>query len=385
LYFTPVSGFNQGFMGAFFVNYHVRSDSMARVRDALSPMVKSAAYVSPSKAGWVTVYEKSSDQQDDQIIRRIANELSTALKTAIVSFLVHDSDIFMYWLFQSGQLVDEFNSAPDYFKRAGKAEHARVRGNSDALLPLCVPGTTRDQVEAVLHPPEGQPLFAEDIVSDLAGLLGIDEARASLGFNYFDEEAEQNLPDAAEFEPVGKGAERKASGAEHGAEASPPSAFPIDQAHLSGAAPNPLAFAISMLAHGWDVHKQFVRFTPLPGVDVKVLRKQLDATFARTVAAVLKRVAAPGIPSLDELKAARDQGPDALAELVAKQLPDLLVEIGVGAASMQSPTFLEALLKQGLDPNIKDARGISAIQAAGVHGPHSEVCLVIKRFGPGKT
>ena len=375
-------------MGAFFVNYHVRTNAKGKVCVALGPLITTGAYVSPPKNGWVTVYEKSSDEQDDTIIRRIGSELSNALNTAVISFLVHDSDIAMYWLFQSGSLVDEFNSAPDYYKKAGKAERARTRGNADALLPLCVPGTTREHVDAALHPPEGHRLMAEDIVSDLAELFGIDDSRVHLGFNYFEDEGEESLPDAVEFDPVGKEAQRKEPRED---------SAPIEQAedidpesrgrslHQALGAPSPLAFAISMLAHGWDVHKQFGQMIPMPGLDPVALLKQFEATFARTAGSILKRVTTPGTPTLDELKAARDKGPDALADLVAKRLPDLLVEIGVGAASMQSPTFLEALLKQGLDPNIKDARGISASFAASVHGERSEVYQVIKRFDAGKS
>jgi hypothetical protein len=362
-------------MGAFFVNFQVRSDSTAKVRDALVPIVRTGAFVSPSKNGWVTVYEKSSDDQDDEVVRRIGSELSKVLNTAIVSFMVHDSDIALYWLFQCGKLVDEFNSAPDYYEKASKAERARTRGNADALLPLCVAGTTREQVDAVLHPAEGNPVFAEEIVSDLAGLLGIDEQRVCLGFSYFDEEGEETLSDAAEFEPVGKEAERKEP-----REASTPQA-----GGEGGAAPNPLAFAIGMMGHGWDAHKQLGPMGSFPGMDGDALQKQLERTFDRTAAAMLKRVTTPGTPTVEELKAARDKGPDALAELVAKRLPELVVEIGVGAAAMRSPTFLEALLKQGLDPNVKDARGISAGEAAGVHGENSEVYRVIKRFDAGKS
>src|SRR5689334_7682703 len=128
-------------MGAFFVNFHILCDSAAKVRDALAPLVQSAAYVSPPKNGCVIVYEKASDEQDDEIIRQIGSELSRALNTAVLSFLVHDSDIAMYWLFQSGKLVDEFNSAPDYYVKVSKAERAQTSGNAQALLPLCVSGT----------------------------------------------------------------------------------------------------------------------------------------------------------------------------------------------------------------------------------------------------
>jgi hypothetical protein len=362
-------------MGAFFVNFQVRSDSAATVCDALTPMVKTAAFVSPPRNGWVTVYEKSSDQQDDGIIRQMGTDLSNALNAAVVSFLVHDSDIAMYWLFQSGKLLDEFNSAPDYFKKAGKVERERTRGNPDALLPLCARGTTREQVEAVLHPAEGDPVFAEEIVADLAGLLGIDEVRASLGFNYFDDEGEETIPDAADFEPIGRGADRK----------EPPEDSASQDRGEKEPAPNPLAFAIGMLGHRWDIHKQLGRMGSFPAMDADALQQQLERTLDRTAGCMLKRVTAAGTPTIEELKTARDKGPDALAELVTKRLPELLVEIGVGAAAMQSPTFLEALLKQGLDPDVKDGRGISATFAARVHGEHSEVYQLIKRFDAGKS
>src|SRR5207245_2789831 len=114
-----------------------------------------------------------------------------------------------YWLYQSGKLLDEFNSAPDYFKEPDDATRARLRGNADQLLPLCVPGSTRTQVDSILHDPEGPPIMAEEIFVELAPLLGIDEARICLGFTYFEEEGQEVLPDVGEFEPVGRGAERK--------------------------------------------------------------------------------------------------------------------------------------------------------------------------------
>ena len=56
-----------------------------------------------------------------------------------------------------------------------------------------------------------RPRLRNGRVTELAKLLGIDDARASLGFNYFNEEGEQLLPDAGDFEPVGNGTERKVS------------------------------------------------------------------------------------------------------------------------------------------------------------------------------
>jgi hypothetical protein len=81
-----------------------------------------------------------------------------------------------------------------------------VRGNSNILIPLCVPGTTREQIDAVIHPQDGFPAFAEEILIALAQLLGVDEGRISLGFEYFEQDGESILDDASEFERVGQGA-----------------------------------------------------------------------------------------------------------------------------------------------------------------------------------
>jgi hypothetical protein len=191
-------------MGAFIVNYQVRADSLAAVRDVLEKMVTARACVSPAKNGWVTVYDEESDSQDDTVLRRIASGLSRALKTDVLAFMVHDSDIAMYWLYQSGKLLDEFNSAPDYFgNTVDDATRNRLRGKTDLLLPLCVAGTTIEQIDAAIHPAE-EPAFAEDYLAQLAPLLGIDETRINLGFEYFTNEGQDILDDASEFESLGQ-------------------------------------------------------------------------------------------------------------------------------------------------------------------------------------
>src|SRR5215469_2566751 len=160
-------------MGAFFTNYQVRGKSASDVSKAIEPLVETRAYVSTAKGGWVTVYDEASDQQDDEILKRIASELSKKLGTAVFAFLVHDSDIAIYWLYENGVLIDEFNSAPDYYKKASDKVRQCVRGDSDKLLPLCVAGTSHAQVEEVIHPASGFPTMAEDIFGSLSQLLAI--------------------------------------------------------------------------------------------------------------------------------------------------------------------------------------------------------------------
>jgi hypothetical protein len=186
-------------MGAFIVNYQIRTESVGAVRTVLEKLISARAAISPPQNGWVTVYDEESDSQDDTMIRTIASGISRALKSDVIAFLVHDSDIASYWLYQFGNLLDEFNSAPDYFGGVvDTAARNRVRGNPERLLPLCVPGTTIDQIDCVIHPSE-KITFAEDYLTSLAPLLGIDDTRISLCFEYFENEGKDILDDASEF------------------------------------------------------------------------------------------------------------------------------------------------------------------------------------------
>jgi hypothetical protein len=353
-------------MGSFFTNFHVRSESVAEVVRSVTPLVERRAYVSPPRNGWITIYDEASDDQDDAIIRRIASGVSKALQTSVVAFLVHDSDIAAYWIYQNGQLNDEFNSAPDYFGAKVSAQTAaRVRGNTDTLLPLCTPETTRAQVEAVLHPPGGFALMGEDIVSDIGELLGLDESRRTLGFRYFEEEGAGILPDIAEFEPVG-GAERIEAGESD-----------VLELRLEGAGSQPLdAFcaAITMLTQTWTAPQQFSTMMAAAGESAtqEMLRK-LCERFDRSARDMLKHSKIPDHPDFDELKAARDAGPEALAQLLARRVPDQLTDIGVGAAATKSTLFIMALMKHGLDPKKIGCQGMSPLQTAEKHGKNSTI------------
>jgi hypothetical protein len=125
--------------------------------------------------------------------------LSRGLRAAVFAFLVHDSDVLMYLLYENGQLADEFNSVPDYFGEVDDETKQRYRGDVQAVLRHCRRGTTAADVERVLHPDDGDT-FAEEALSDLAALLGIDETRAAMGFNYFVEgAADGSVEDASAY------------------------------------------------------------------------------------------------------------------------------------------------------------------------------------------
>jgi hypothetical protein len=189
-------------MGAFFTNFQVRSESPELVADTIKRLAKNRAYVSSSKNGWVTVYEESADAQDLDRIQGLASKLSTRLGVPVFAFLVHDSDILLYWLYQGGELSDHYNSRPDYFAEPGEKVDATVwkylAGKPQLLKPFCVAGTTAAALKKLLHrePWTGADftnetrlkkkhpyIFEEQRLRELACLLGMDENRVCLGFH----------------------------------------------------------------------------------------------------------------------------------------------------------------------------------------------------------
>ncbi len=359
-------------MGAFFTNLQIRKSSQQAVCAAFQKMNQGRAYVSPDAADWVTVYSEVTEDQNDETLRQIASGLSRTLKTDVVAFLVHDSDIALYWLFRSGDLIDQFNSAPNYFEGAGDSDEAEG-GDPDALLPLCIPSTTRAQLEQVLHPSDGFPLMAEEIVDELAKLLGIDDARSNLGFKYFEGEGEEMLPDAGEFQPVGKGIGRKQS-------------RPENANIVAGPFPDMYAMAVAMLAHIWkpEYEEQIETFSKMFAKDTNMMGK-LREGFDRGARDILKKSQLPNLPTLEELKAARDQGPEALAALVAKKTQAQMTDIGIAAAQAGIELFLAALFQQGLDPSAPDSRGLTILQIAERHGLDSSIYRLVKAAAERKN
>jgi hypothetical protein len=387
-------------MGAFFTNLHVRNSSTQAVCEVLPKLTQSRAYVSPPTNGWVTVYTQATEDQDEKKLCALAGGLSKMLKANVLAFLVHDSSIACYWLYVCGELADQFNSAPDYFDESvNEQRREQVRGNVDALLPLCITGTGRQELDEVLHPPDGPPTFAEEIVYDLARLLGIDDARASLGFEYFTDEGEELLPDAGSFEPVGKGAERMRS------KQSEPSdlaqvlgenliPLPLDTAAAAESEPSATALpvpdmypvAISMLTQLWSKkHEEAVDvYSRMSGLDAETVSRKMVEGFDLAAGGLLKKSTVRGLPTIEELLAARNDGPEALAELLAKRTPEQLANIGAIAATHGATDFVAALLKRGLDPNAPNEQGVTTLSAAEQHGRDSAVFRIVKAaYGRG--
>lgn len=167
-------------MGAFITNFHVMSHSSNMTTEVMREIAKSGFHVTSMKKGWVSVFDESANQEPKEM-KRIASELSARLQTAVVAFLVHDSDIFLYLIYDRGRCVDEYNSTPDYFEEVDEKEMQRTAGEPEVLLRYATEGTMMSQLRDVLDRARFDT-FAEERMCRLAALLGVDCRRALMSF-----------------------------------------------------------------------------------------------------------------------------------------------------------------------------------------------------------
>jgi len=185
-------------MGNFYTNITVHGPTQDKVADALSEMDRTA-YVSPTVGGYTIVYDAECDDQDTEIIGRLTADLSRQLECAAIALLNHDDDVLWYQLYKNGELVDEYNSAPDYFEP--EAEPSGPAGGDAAKLMQAFGGAAdTKELEKVLRisslDDDGYT-FEYERHQALARLLGMPPFGVGRGFNYIhDGELPEGLTEA---------------------------------------------------------------------------------------------------------------------------------------------------------------------------------------------
>jgi hypothetical protein len=121
-------------MGGWYNSIHIRSDSADPVRDVLKELAgdgKCRFYLSPPINGWVGIFAEMLPRV--QISTKIAKKLSQD----IIELAVYDDDVFCYWYYREGKLVDSFDSYPKYLSRwVSKRKVERLKGHPEVFSHL---------------------------------------------------------------------------------------------------------------------------------------------------------------------------------------------------------------------------------------------------------
>jgi hypothetical protein len=141
-------------MGSFITNLHVRGVERDAAVAALRELRVLPAYVSGEPGNpWFSIYPNGIDQNGDAL-QNLGAKLSRKLQQPLIAFIVHDSDIFMYWLYDNGAEQDRYDSAPGYFDGV---DSKPAGADCEVLKRYCVPGTTVEQLTGLLHAKEPAP------------------------------------------------------------------------------------------------------------------------------------------------------------------------------------------------------------------------------------
>ena len=175
-------------MGSFYTNITLRTDRHDDVVEALHDLHRDA-FVSAAHKGSIVVFDKKCEDQDVDSLKQLAGALSTRLKCPALGVLNHDDDILMYVLFDSGRLLDEYNSSPGYFDSGPGDE---PEGGDASSLGRAFGVASTSGIEEILHTPnaaghdDGYAVESERHQA-LVEALGLPEVAVQAGYNYLEE------------------------------------------------------------------------------------------------------------------------------------------------------------------------------------------------------
>jgi hypothetical protein len=177
-------------MGNFYVNHTVRAPQDRVV--ALLNREGRTAFVSPTAEGLTVVYDHECDTQNTFAITDLGRKMSESLNGPVVAFLNHDDDILCYWVFENGEVIEEYNSCPDYFEDEEGMDYPEDMDDSEEGPGYTTDGTelcrlfgnprVRRRVQSILTEPGAA--FVSMTHHDLARTLGLPEWVVGTGYRY---------------------------------------------------------------------------------------------------------------------------------------------------------------------------------------------------------
>ena len=176
-------------MGLFYTNITLYGANQQQVAQHLKTLGR-VAYVSPTIDSFTVVYDMQTEDQNEQELIDLACGLSRAFRCSALAALVHDSDVFAYWLYELGKLKDKYNSAPTYFD-SHVAPSPPSGGKSKTLCKAFRRKQATEDVRRIFESVKADSLdddrspdylFAEDIHRELVAALGMPTFAAVAGY-----------------------------------------------------------------------------------------------------------------------------------------------------------------------------------------------------------
>lgn len=145
-----------------------------------------SAFVSPTEDGLTTVYDMDSDEGDTSILKDLAEDLSGYFGCPAFAVQALDEELFCYWLYVDGELMDSYKSPAPSLSADGKGDLKSLGGKPELLSQLFNLDASSEEIIDILHCPDHDCGFslAVDRHLSLVELLGL--PMCSVGFGFCD-------------------------------------------------------------------------------------------------------------------------------------------------------------------------------------------------------
>jgi hypothetical protein len=162
-------------MGSFYVNFTVKTTSDAVVK--FLGTTKRKCFVSSTPNAMTVFFDQEADSQDETVIIELGIHSSKSLAAPVLAVLNHDDDVLSYWLFDRGDLIDQYNSCPGYFDDGSDTPEG---GNPERLCAAFFVPECAKELGAILKNTDF--VFAVERHEEIARLLKQPWPLVSLGY-----------------------------------------------------------------------------------------------------------------------------------------------------------------------------------------------------------
>lgn len=182
-------------MGGFYGSIHIRTEPYELIKKTLHDMAKKDGYkfyLAPAINGWISFFPDNYGQIP------IASEIAKHFRFDILQLMVHDDDIFCYWYYRDGKLIDEYNSCPDYFgDEVTIRDIERLAGRPEVFMGLVNDPCKIDSIREILA--ESFGLSGEEMSPEIRKFNEISKKIANVAFDGDPEAAKKLLIEKAGF------------------------------------------------------------------------------------------------------------------------------------------------------------------------------------------
>jgi tetratricopeptide (TPR) repeat protein len=165
-------------MGAFFDSIHVRTENSDMVKTALEQVAKEGDYkflLGPAINGWISIFPNEIGRKEP-----IAVNIVKFVPDNVFHLTVYDDDIFSYYFYRNGQLIDQYNSCPDYFEEVSEDKKMQCQGHPEFFRDLLPDTNSLTKLKTLLA--ANKFTFESERMAQFVKLFGLSNALSSYDY-----------------------------------------------------------------------------------------------------------------------------------------------------------------------------------------------------------